>query len=281
MDQSMELVEQAPPSSLPATTEAPQRGELSVVEYAIKNGAPVSEVRELVELQVRMDQHRLVMLKETNEIARQDRAEAAARAFAAAMAGFKAESVKVIRNRDIKDGPLKGKKHADLFSVVDAATQALSKHGLSATWRTVSDSHDWITIACVIKHVDGHSEETQFGGPIDTGPGRNAIQARKSSVSYLNRITLLLALGLAEQDADDDGAGGPQDAGNVTPDALANEARDGWIAAINECLSEQAVRNTWTSAMKEIEPMNRLDVHSAVRKAVSDRLAQLKQAVPA
>lgn len=278
MAETMELVE-APASQplAPTTQPTAQHTELSVVEYAIKNGAPVSEVRELVELQVRMDQHRLLMLKEQNEIDRQDRAEAAARAFATAMAGFKAESVKVIRNRDITDGPLKGKKYADLFSVVDAATQALSKHGLSATWRTVSDERDWITIACCIKHVDGHSEETQFGGPIDTGPGRNAIQARKSTVTYLERITMLLALGLAEQDADDDGAGGPKIGDSVTPEALAIEARDGWIAAINECKSEVGVKNTWQAALNEIGPMNRLDIHQAVRKSVSDRLAQLKE----
>ena len=128
-------------------------------------------------------------------------------AYNEAFARFKAETVKVIRNVTIKDGPLKGKKHADLFSITDAATDALSKHGLSASWRIVSDERDWIKVACRIKHTAGHFEEVEFGGPIDTGPGRNAIQARKSSVTYLERITLLLALGLAEQDADDDGAG--------------------------------------------------------------------------
>ena len=147
-------------------------------------------------------------------------------AYNEAFARFKSETVKVIRNVTIKDGPLKGKKHADLFSITDAATEALSKYGLSASWRIVSDERDWIRVACRIKHAAGHHEEVEFGGPIDTGPGRNAIQARKSSVTYLERITLLLALGLAESDADDDGAGagpagGPQ---SPLPPAAAREA---------------------------------------------------------
>lgn len=164
-----------------------------LLQIAVERDQPLEYVEKLMQLQERY---------EANE---------ARKAYNEAFSAFKAEGIKVIRNVTIKDGPLKGKKHADLFSIVDAATDALSKHGLSASYRIVEDTKDWIRVACVIKHAAGHSEETTFGGPIDTGPGRNAIQARKSSVTYLERITLLLALGLAEQDADDDGAGGDGD----------------------------------------------------------------------
>lgn len=164
-----------------------------LLQIAVERGQPLEYVEKLMQLQER---------HEANE---------ARKAYNEAFSAFKAEGIKVIRNVTIKDGPLKGKKHADLFSIVDAATDALSKHGLSASYRIVEDTKDWIRVACVIKHAMGHSEETTFGGPIDTGPERNAIQARKSSATYLERITLLLALGLAEQDADDDGAGGDGD----------------------------------------------------------------------
>lgn len=160
---------------------------------AVERGASLEYVEKLMALQERW---------EANE---------ARKAYNEAMAGFKGAAVKVIRSKKITDGPLKGKKHADLFAVVDAATHALSEHGLSATFRVLDDSKDWIRIACRISHVAGHSEETAFGGPVDIGPGRNAIQARKSSVTYLERITMLLALGLAEQDADDDGGSGGDD----------------------------------------------------------------------
>lgn len=166
---------------------------------ALSRGVPPSDIREMLALQREWD------------------ADQARKLHAKAMAGFKSEAVRVVRNVTIKDGPLKGKKHADLFAVTDAATEALSKYGLSATFRVVQDDRDWIKIACCIKHEAGHVEETQFGGPIDAGPGRNAIQARKSTVTYLERITLLLALGLSESDADDDGALGGGKPGATTP----------------------------------------------------------------
>lgn len=215
---STEVLERPEAATQIATqlTEGNARGGLSFVQYAIQSGAPVSEVRALVEMQIQMDNHKALMLRAHADLEREARAELAVKQFAEAMAAFKAEGIKVIRSKEIKDGPLKGKKHADLFAVVDAATEAMSKHGLSTTWRTVEDEKDWIKIACRVVHVGGHSEEVAFGGPIDAGPGRNAMQARKSSVSYLERITMLLALGLAEQDADDDGAGAAGSGGPET-----------------------------------------------------------------
>lgn len=198
----------------PQQIAAPAGRQLSVVEYAMQSGATAAEVKALVELQIQMDNHKREMRRLDDERDREERAESARNAYAAALAAFKAEGVKVVRSKLITDGPLKGKKHADVFGVVDAATEALSKHGLSATWETLQDDKDWIRIACRIKHVAGHSEAVAFGGPIDTGPGRNAIQARKSTVSYLNRITMELALGLAESDEDDDGNGGGEDDGD-------------------------------------------------------------------
>jgi hypothetical protein len=202
--------QQTPPATMPAR-------QLSVVEYAVASGAPVSEVRALVELQIQMDNHKLAMRKQDDEREREMRAEAARNAYAEAMAKFKAAQVRVVRNKLITDGPLKGKKHADLFAVTDAATEHLSAHGLSVSWETLEDAKDWIRIACRVKHVAGHSEAVAFGGPVDKGPGRNEIQARKSTITYLERFTMLMALGLAEQDGDDDGNGGPRDHNQPPP----------------------------------------------------------------
>lgn len=219
----------------PQQPAAPSGGrQLTVVEYAMQSGASAADVRALVELQIQMDQHKLAMRKQDDERERELRAEAARNAYASAMAAFKGEHVKVIRSKLITDGPLKGKKHADLFAVTDAATEALSKHGLSTSWETLEDSKDWIRIACRVKHVAGHSEAVPFGGPVDTGPGRNAIQARKSTITYLERFTMLMALGLAEQDADDDGAG----SGDVHGDSRTEASDSGEQVLIDQGQAE-------------------------------------------
>lgn len=192
-------------------------------EYAVT--APADLLRMAVEQGADLDRlERLMALQERWE------AGEAKKKFAVAFAAFKAEAVKIIKNKLITDGPLKGKKHAELSDAVNAATPALSRHGLSTAWRLTKDDKDWMEITCTLSHEGGHSESVSMGGPPDTGPGRNAMQARGSTKSYLERYTLTAILGLAAQD--DDGAGGNQ-AASVPPELL-QAARDaamqGWTA---------------------------------------------------
>ena len=168
----------------------------NLLSQAMRNGASEALVMRLLDMKAQSD------------------AERKKQAFDDAFARFKAKCMKVIRATTYSDGPLKGKKYATLADVVDTATEHLSEFGLSSSWVPVevpaANLKDWVEIACILRHTEGHEQRVQFGGPIDTGPGRSAIQARKSSVSYLERITFLLVTGLAEADADDDGQGGPQ-----------------------------------------------------------------------
>lgn len=236
---------------------------LTAVDYAMQRGATVAEVQALVQMQIQMDNHRLAMRKQDDEREREMRAEAAKTAYFEAMAKFKAEHVRVVRNKMITDGPLKGKKHADLFAVTDAATEALSKHGLSASFKPVEDTKDWIKIACIVKHTAGYSESVEFGGPIDTGPGRNAIQARKSTVTYLERITLLLALGLSESDADDDGGHG---FGSMLAD---------WTAKAEECATTADLNRTAKEGAAAFTKAKDVPGYAAFGKAVAARRAAL------
>lgn len=163
----------------------------------------------------------------------QDRWEAkeAHKAYNVAFSAFKAEAVQVLKNREVTDGPLKGKSYAELHAVVHAVTPALSNHGLSASWRITIDEKDWIEVTCTLRHTSGHSESVSMGGPPDVGGAKNAIQARASTVSYLERYTLKAICGIAEGGDDRDGNAPPA---VEIPAALLAEARDasmqGWKA---------------------------------------------------
>lgn len=132
----------------------------------------------------------------------------ARKAFSEAFAAFKSEAISIVRNRRVTDGPLKGKSYAELVSFIDAATPALSKHGLSASWDITRDEKDWIEVTCTIEHALGGSKSVAFGGPPDVGGAKNVLQARVSTVTYLERVTFKAATGLAEQGDDNDGKGG-------------------------------------------------------------------------
>lgn len=132
----------------------------------------------------------------------------AEKAYNVAFAAFKAEAVRIVKGRKVTDGPLRGKEYAELHDVVDAVTPALSKHGLSTSWKLTRDEKDWLEVTCTLKHVGGHCETVSMGGPPDTGGAKNQLQARASTKSYLERYTLKAICGVAEGGDDDDGDGG-------------------------------------------------------------------------
>lgn len=176
---------EAPRSTAVAVQQA--QSPMALMLQAGQNGTSLETLERMWELQVRFDEREAE--KQHNE----------------AFAAFKSEAVRVIKNKTVTDGPLKGKKYAELFAVNNAATPALSRHGLSTYWRTTKDERDWIEVTCYLKHVGGHVEQVSMGGPPDTGGAKSALQARASTTTFLERYTLKAILGVAEQNDDDDG----------------------------------------------------------------------------
>lgn len=132
----------------------------------------------------------------------------ARKAFTEAMTSFKAECPAVL-NRDatVDFSSSKGRthyRHATLGGIVAAITPMLSKNGLSIGWETQQGEQS-VTVTCNITHRQGHREATTLRGPRDESGNKNLIQAVGSAVTYLQRYTLLSALGLATADQDDDG----------------------------------------------------------------------------
>ncbi len=193
------------PTYKPAASQHPTPALL--LQMAVQQGADLDKLERLMALQERWE------------------ATEARKAYDAAFAAFKAEAVRIIKNRSVTAGPLAGKKYAELFSVVNAVTPALSANGLSSSWQITKDEKEWIEVTCTIKHSAGHSESVSMGGPPDIGGAKNPIQARASTVSYLQRYTLKAITGLSEQDDDDDGGrGGSVTEGEENP--LIQKGRD-------------------------------------------------------
>lgn len=215
VEDAIELVAQEPkPASLPVTIQPPHgTTPAMLLQIAVQQGADLDRLERLMNLQAQWEDRESV--KQYNQ----------------AFAAFKAEAVKLIKNKKVMDGPLKNKGYAELHAVVNAATPALSKHGLSAAWKLTKDERDWLEVTCTLKHVGGHFEAVSMGGPPDAGGAKNAIQARASTVSYLERYTFKAITGLAEQDDDTDGGDGGGSGDKCPPDLLA-EAREaamgGW-----------------------------------------------------
>lgn len=139
--------------------------------------------------------------------------------FDIAMADFKKESIDILRNKDVSFPTSKGGRtnysHATLDNVCEVLVKRLSEHGFRHRWRAAQPDKDTVVVTCVIRHESGAFEETTLQGPPDDSGGKNSIQAVGSTVTYLERYTLLAACGLAVKGQDTDGGAGGADLAQV------------------------------------------------------------------
>jgi len=126
----------------------------------------------------------------------------AKKAYHEAMAAFKADPPKIFKDKKVEFNNTKY-SHATLANVVAEISKSLSVHGLSAAWKT--DQTELIAVTCTITHILGYSENTTLKAAPDSSGKKNPIQAIGSTVSYLERYTILALTGLATHDQDDDG----------------------------------------------------------------------------
>lgn len=160
-----------------------------MIRLAVTGGADLEKLEKLLTLQERW---------EVNE---------AKKAYNRAMADFKANAPNLIDKESLVDyttrqGIKVKYKYATLANVIEKITEKLSEYGLSASWRTKQDG--MVVVTCCITHVAGHSEETTLSASADTSGSKNPIQAIGSTITYLERYTLLAMLGIATYDQDDD-----------------------------------------------------------------------------
>lgn len=170
------------PAQLPASPATP----MELLSRALDRGADLEMVEKLMDLAERQERNM------------------AKKAFDAAVAEAKSQIKPVVKNRKGNNS-----KYADLSAYAKEVDPILATHGLSYRYNSRQEGAT-IYITCVLSHRDGHSVETTLSAAPDTSGSKNAIQAIGSTVEYLKRYTLTLALGLSSSEADDDGqaAGG-------------------------------------------------------------------------
>jgi len=89
--------------------------------------------------------------------------------------------------------------HSSLANVVGSVTDISGNHGFSISWDSDTTGKE-IVVACRLAHRAGHKRLTTMASPIDRSGSKCDCQARMSTVTMLQRYTLVLALGLATGD---------------------------------------------------------------------------------
>lgn len=144
------------------------------------------------------------------------KAEQAKEAFFEALSAFQA-ACPVIEKKKTVRGEKYSYNYAPLEDIVRTVSPLLREFGLSYRFDTAFEAQPpALVVVCTAYHTQGHSENSTFRTPVDSGARMNVMQQSAAAQTYAKRYAFCNALGILTGDEDTDGrlvpaAGGPQE----------------------------------------------------------------------
>jgi hypothetical protein len=242
-----QVVIQGMEALVPVKTPTP----MHLIELAVSKGADANQLAVLMDLQLRW---------EANE---------AKKAFESAFEKFKANAPAIVKTKHVSFANRTGDKtdywHAELDKITDILSESLRSYGIIQQWKT-SDQNGRTTVTCILKGF-GHTEEgSTLSGPSDTSGGKNNIQAIGSTVTYLQRYTLLTTCGLAAKGADDDGK----------TDGLPEDTILDYCIQMQDASGMDDLRKTFKEAWDKAKAANDTDAMNRFNKLKETRKKELQ-----
>lgn len=205
----------------------------TLLSMALEKGVSMDQLKELMDLQERWEK------KE------------AKKAFLDALSKFQTMVPTLKKNRVAKINSQKGAysyKYSDLGSIAKGISKALHECGLSYRW-DFEEKNGLLKVNCNVSHREGHTETTSMEAGKDNSGFKNDIQQKGSTQTYLQRYTLIGALGLSTADEDNDGKTFEQPAEEKTDE----EILDLWQQKVNEAKTRIELKSIYLKEKKKID----------------------------
>lgn len=162
---------------------------LVLINLALEKGLDIDKLSRLFDLQERWE-------KRESE-----------KEFNAAFAKFQRECPEIKKSKKAdfatKTGGRMSYSYVTLNQICQTIKEALSKNGLSYRWE-FQEQNSLIKCICIVSHIAGHSKTSELSAPKDDSGMKNVIQQIGSTHTYLQRYSLIGALGISSADPDND-----------------------------------------------------------------------------
>lgn len=223
-----------------------------IVLYAMQKGADITQIEKFMDLQMKWE------------------ADQARKAFVSDMAEFKKNPPRITKDKQVAFNGT-SYMHATLGNVTGAIVEGLARHGFSHRWDTDQQQGGQIVVTCILTHKQGHSERTTLSASRDDSGKKNSIQQMASTVTYLQRYTLLSATGVATNDQEDDDGRAAE---------LDTTLADKWIAQAKDATTVDVLSKVWADGVVEINRAKDQAAYNEFKAIVAERKAGFVKAVP-
>lgn len=227
-----------------------------LLSQAIEKGVGIDQLKELMDLQERWEK------KE------------ARKAFFDALSTFQSKVPELKKSKTAKISSKTGASfsynYADLGSITKAIKGLLLECGLAYRWE-FEEKDKLMKVTCHISHRDGHTETTSMEAGLDNSGSKNDIQQKGSTQTYLQRYTLIGALGLSTADEDNDGKNRApvQQQQQQQKELTEEEVLAQWKTEVGGCQTRIMLTNLYLKNRKVV------DADEKIRKIFKDQEAKL------
>ena len=246
-------------------------------QTAVARATPADLLRVALDSNADLDRlERLMRLQQEWE------ANEARKAYVAAIATFKKNPPTILKatrvNFKNKEGRVTDYMHATLGDVTQPIIEGLAAVGISHRWDVEQPDGGMISVRCILTHEQGHSESVVMRAGRDDSGGKNAIQQVASTITYLERYTLLSITGLATHDMpDNDGRSQPESKSETTVQQAKAVKLDQVLKALRDANTSDELAAAKDLAGQLADTAEKQVASSAYKK----RLAELKAAARA
>lgn len=233
---------------------------ITLLEKAIEMGADIDKLKQLMDLQDRWEKKQ------------------AEKAFRDAFADFQSIVPVIKKNKTNRINSQKGSysyKSSDLGEIAKTIKGALRETGLSYRWE-FEDKGNKLKVTCFVSHRDGHTEATEMEAGMDNSGAKNDIQQKGSTNTYLQRYTLIGALGLSTADEDNDGRGALTSQ-QAEPELTEEEILAQWQQSVDGVKTRIELTNLYLKNRKAIDANSKVQ---AIFKARQEQLPVVNQQKP-
>jgi len=148
---------------------------------------------------------------------------------------------------------IKKGSYAPWDAIEEIARPLYTEHGFSIRFDIEQPSNAPITVWCVVRHRDGHSERTPFTLPADPSGKKNGAQAWGSALSYAKRYSGCAALNIVTRGKDGETEDDDGEAGGANLSAGAARETGSYPAIVKEMRSRVSTvdeLNQWYTVIK-------------------------------
>lgn len=221
----------------------------TLLSMAVQQNADLQKLEKLMELEERW------------------KAAQARQAFNEAVAAFKANPPKIIKDKDNKQY---NSKYVSLENLVNTANPELSKHGLNVRWDVSQESG--IKVTCILSHSLGHQERVSMVGAPDDSGKKNALQQIKSTVTYLKGATFEAVTGLASSEFNEDDDGNSSGASSGLTE---NQVAD-FTSSIEALIDVPSGEKLWGDIVKLCKAENDKTSYDSLKAKITAKIDSLR-----